>query len=62
MGLQPSSAVGTGSIPGLGANTPCASGPKNQNIKKKKKKKKKQYCNKLSKDFENCPGQTKKKY
>ena len=35
----------TGWIPGQGAKTPCALGPKNPNIKQK------QYCNKYKKDF-----------
>ena len=38
-------AVFVGLIPGWGAEIPCASGPKNQNIKQK------QYCNKFNKDF-----------
>ena len=42
---SPSSAGGVGSIPGQGAEIPCASWPKNQNIKQK------QYCNKFNKDF-----------
>ena len=44
---SPSSAGGTGSIPGWGAKIPHALRPKiNQNIKQK------QYCNKFNKDFE----------
>ena len=46
---SPSNAGGTGSIPGQGPKIPCASQPKNQNIKQK------QYCNKLNKDFKNGP-------
>ena len=38
-------AVFVGLIPGWGAEIPCASCPKNQNIKQK------QYCNKFNKDF-----------
>ena len=41
----PSNAGGAGSIPGWGAEIPCALRPKNQNIKQK------QYCNKFNKDF-----------
>ena len=49
-----SNARGAGSIPGRGAKTPHAPGPKNQNIKQK------QYCNKFNKDFKNGPHQKKK--
>ena len=42
---SPSSAWGTGSVPGQGAKIPHASWPKKQNIKQK------QYCNRLNKDF-----------
>ena len=41
----PSSAGGTGSIPGKEAKIPHASGPKHQNIKQK------QYCNKFNEDL-----------
>ena len=51
---SPSSAGGSGSIPGQGAKIPHASRPKNQNIKQK------QYCNKYNKDFKNGPHQKKK--
>ena len=50
---SPSNAGGTGSIPGQGAKIPYASQPKNQNIKQK------QYCNKINKNFKNCPHQKK---
>ena len=43
--ISPSSAGGTGSIPGGGAKNPHALRPKNRNIKHK------QYCNKFNKDF-----------
>ena len=43
---SPSNAGGVGSIPGLGANIPHASGQKNKN-----KIKQKQNCNKFNKDF-----------
>ena len=46
---SPSSAEGTGSIPGWRAKTVHTSGPKNQNIKQK------QYCKKFHKDFKNGP-------
>ena len=46
---SPSSAWGTGSVPGQGAKIPHASWPKKQNIKQK------QYCNRLNKDFESGP-------
>ena len=49
--LHVPNAGGVGSIPGRGAKIPCASGPKNQNIKQK------QYCNKFNKDFKNGPYQ-----
>ena len=46
---SPSNAEGAGLIPGQGAKIPCASRPKNQNIKQK------QCCNKFNKDFKNGP-------
>ena len=46
---MPSKAEGLGLIPGWGAGAPCASQPKNQNIKQK------QYCSQFNKDFKNGP-------
>ena len=43
-GTLPSNAGGASSIPDQGAKIPCASQPKNQNIKSK------QYCSKFNKD------------
>ena len=43
--ILPSNAGAAGSIPGLEAKIPYASGPKKQNIKRK------QNCNKFNKDF-----------
>ena len=40
---------GVGLIPGQGGKIPHASRPKKQNIKQK------QYCNRVNKDFKNCP-------
>ena len=42
VGTLPFNAGGEGSIPGREAGIPCASGPKNQNIKQK------QCCNKFN--------------
>lgn len=42
---SPSSERAVGSIPGLKAKIPCASRPKNQNIRQK------HYCNKFNEDF-----------
>ena len=49
----PSNAGDAGLIPGRGAKSPHASGPKNQNIKQKR------YGNKFNKDFKNDPHQKK---
>ena len=46
---SPSISGGVGLIPGQGGKIPHASRPKNQNIKQK------QYCNRVNKDFKNCP-------
>ena len=54
--ISPSNAGGAGSIPGWGAKSLHASGPKNQNIKQK------QYCNEFNKDFKNGPNQKKKTF
>ena len=48
---SPSSARGTGLIPGLGAKIAHTSQPENRNIKQK------QYCNRFNEDFENGPHQ-----
>ena len=55
VGTLPSSAGAVGSIPGRGAKSPHASGPKNQNIEQK------QYSNKFNKDFKNKKWSTAKK-
>ena len=50
---SPSSARGTGLIPGQGAKIPHALWPKNSNIKQK------HYCNKFFKVFKNGPQEKK---
>ena len=46
---SPSSTWSVGSMPGQGAEIPCALWSENQNIKQK------QYCNQFNKDFKNGP-------